>query len=153
MDNSFLESLKTAGASSAEVAKDFGNRFKAERQQQAQQAKAERVARAADVPVAAEGEKSFIDKLTETVRELGETVVSAANETFESESFARARQDVTAAFEEGREGVTEAISNAKEKRATPNKAAETAPQAPLDENIVEGEVVDDDNSNPFGSAS
>ncbi|MFS0010332.1 hypothetical protein ACL1HK_07345 [Corynebacterium striatum] len=153
MDNSFLESLKTAGASSAEVAKSFGNRFKEERQQQAQQAKAERVARAADVPGAAEGEKSFIDKVTETVRELGETVVSAANETFESESFARARQDVTAAFEEGREGVTEAISNAKEKRATPNKAAETAPQAPLDENIVEGEVVDDDNSNPFGSAS
>ena len=79
MANSFVNSLKTAGASSLEAAKDFSSRVKAEHAQQPKP------------------EGSFLDKVTGTARGLGESVSNAAGEVRDSEALARARKDFNAA--------------------------------------------------------
>ena len=115
---SVFDSIKNAGTSAFDVAKDFGGRFKEERQNLAQSAQADRIARAADAAGMGDGtskEESFLDRVTSTAKNIGESVSSAARETRNSESFEKAREDFSTAFTETREGVEEAISNAKEK--------------------------------------
>lgn len=81
---SVFDSIKNAGSSAFDVAKDFGGRFKEERQIQAQNAQADRIARAADAAGMGDGtakEESFFDRVTTTAKNLGESVSSAARET------------------------------------------------------------------------
>ncbi|AMO88837.1 hypothetical protein WM42_1099 [Corynebacterium simulans] len=125
MANSFVNSLKTAGASGLEAAKDFSSRVKAEHAQQPKP------------------EGSFLDKVTGTARGLGKSVSNAAGEVRDSEAFARARKDFNAAYEEGREGVESAISSVKEKRSGSTSA---------NGNIIDGEVIAEGEENPFGPA-
>lgn len=125
MANSFVNSLKTAGASSLEAAKDFSSRVKAEHAQQLKP------------------EGSFLDKVTGTARGLGESVSNAAGEVRDSEAFARARKDFNAAYEEGRAGVENAIASVKEKRSGSTSA---------NGNIIDGEVIGEGEENPFGPA-
>ena len=149
---SVFDSIKNAGTSAFDVAKDFGGRFKEERQNLAQSAQADRIARAADAAGMGDGtskEESFLDRVTSTAKNIGESVSSAARETRNSESFEKAREDFSTAFTETREGVEEAISNAKEKRAA-ERAEGQEPQCPRNpyspkpnDNIIDGEVVDE----------
>ena len=81
---SVFDSIKNAGSSAFDVAKDFGGRFKEERQNQAQSAQADRIARAADEAGMGDGtakEESFFDRVTSTAKNIGESVSSAARET------------------------------------------------------------------------
>ena len=78
---SVFDSFKNAGSSAFDVAKDFGGRFKEERQQQAQDAQADRIARAADKAGMGSGtakEESFLDRVTTTAKNFGDSVSSAA---------------------------------------------------------------------------
>ena len=131
---SVFDSIKNAGSSAFDVAKDFGGRFKEERQNQAQSAQADRIARAADEARMGDGtakEESFFDRVTSTAKNIGESVSSAARETRNSESFEKAREDFTTAFNETREGVQGAINNAKEQRAEGKHAQQPQePQSP-----------------------
>lgn len=149
---SVFDSIKNAGTSAFDVAKDFGGRFKEERQNQAQSAQADRIARAADAAGMGDGtakEESFFDRVTSTAKNLGESVSSAARETRNSASFEKAREDFTTAFNETRDGVEEAINNAKEKRAA-ERAEGPEPKGPRNpyspkpnDNVIDGEVVDE----------
>ena len=148
---SVFDSIKNAGSSAFDVAKDFGGRFKEERQRQAQSAQADRIARAADASGMGDGtakEESFIDRVTSTAKDLGESVSSAARETRKSESVEKARTDFNTAFNETRDGVQRAINNAKEQRA--ERAETQEPQGPRNpyapkqnDNIIDGEIVDE----------
>ena len=148
---SVFDSVKNAGSSAFDVAKDFGGRFKEERQNQAQNAQADRIARAADAAGMGDGtakEESFFDRVTSTAKNLGESVSSAARETRNSESFVKAREDFNTAFTETREGVQSAINNAKEQRAAGQQPQE--PQSPRNpyaakpnDDVIDGEVVDE----------
>lgn len=148
---SVFDSIKNAGSSAFDVAKDFGGRFKEERQNQAQNAQADRIARAADAAGMGDGtakEESFFDRVTSTAKNLGESVSSAARETRNSESFVKAREDFNTAFAETREGVQSAINNAKEQRAAGQQPQE--PQSPRNpyapkpnDDVIDGEVVDE----------
>ncbi len=151
---SVFDSIKNAGSSAFDVAKDFGGRFKEERQNQAQSAQADRIARAADEAGMGDGtakEESFFDRVTSTAKNIGESVSSAARETRNSESFEKAREDFTAAFNETREGVQGAINNAKEQRAEGKHAQQPQePQSPRNpyaqkpnDDVIDGEVVDE----------
>ena len=157
---SVFDSFKNAGSSAFDVAKDFGGRFKEESQQQAQDAQADRIARAADKAGMGTGtakEESFLDRVTTTAKNFGDSVSSAARETRNSESFQKARTDLTSAFDEAREGVQEAVNNAKERRAEGQQSSGQAgatgsadplnpyaqKQQPKDNNIIDGEVVDE----------
>ena len=145
---SVFDSFKNAGSSAFDVAKDFGGRFKEERQNQAQSAQADRIARAADAAGMGDGtakEESFFDRVTSTAKNLGESVSSAARETRNSASFEKAREDFTTAFNETRDGVEEAINNAKDKRAesqTPQSPRNPYSPKPKD-NVIDGEVIDE----------
>ena len=146
-----FDSIKNAGSSAFDVAKDFGGRFKEERQNQAQSAQADRIARAADEAGMGDGtakEESFFDRVTSTAKSLGESVSSAARETRNSESFEKAREDFNNAFTETREGVQGAINNAKERRSAGQQPQE--PQSPRNpyaqkpnDDVIDGEVVDE----------
>ena len=148
---SVFDSIKNAGSSAFDVAKDFGGRFKEERQNQAQSAQAYRIARAADEAGMGDGtakEESFFDRVTSTAKSLGESVSSAARETRNSESFEKAREDFNNAFTETREGVQGAINNAKERRSAGQQPQE--PQSPRNpyeqkpnDDVIDGEVVDE----------
>ncbi|KKO80474.1 hypothetical protein WU87_04725 [Corynebacterium minutissimum] len=151
---SVFDSIKNAGSSAFGVAKDFGGRFKEERQNQAQSAQADRIARAADEAGMGDGtakEESFLDRVTSTAKNIGESVSSAARETRNSESFEKAREDFTTAFNETREGVQGAINNAKEQRAEGKHAQQPQePQSPRNpyaqkpnDDVIDGEVVDE----------
>ena len=151
---SVFDSIKNAGSSAFDVAKDFGGRFKEECQNQAQSAQADRIARAADEAGMGDGtakEESFFDRVTSTAKNLGESVSSAARETRNSESFEKAREDFNTAFTETREGVQGAINNAKEQRAEGKHAQQPQePQSPRNpyapkpnDDVIDGEVVDE----------
>ena len=148
---SVFDSIKNAGSSAFDVAKDFGGRFKEERQRQAQSAQADRIARAADASGMGDGtakEESFLDRVTSTAKDLGESVSSAARETRNSESFVKAREDFNTAFNETRDGVQGAINNAKDQRAerpgTQEPQGPRNPYAPKqNDNIIDGEIVDE----------
>lgn len=151
---SVFDSIKNAGSSAFDVAKDFGGRFKEERQNQAQSAQADRIARAADEAGMGDGtakEESFLDRVTSTAKNIGESVSSAARETRNSESFEKAREDFNTAFNETREGVQGAINNAKEQRAEGKHAQQPQePQSPRNpyapkpnDDVIDGEVVDE----------
>ena len=93
-------------------------------------------------------EESFFDRVTSTAKNIGESVSSAARETRNSESFEKAREDFTTAFNETREGVQGAINNAKEQRAEGKHAQQPQnpgnPYAPKQNNdVIDGEVVDE----------
>lgn len=151
---SVFDSIKNAGSSAFDVAKDFGGRFKEERQNQAQSAQADRIVRAADEAGMGDGtakEESFFDRVTSTAKSLGESVSSAARETRNSESFEKAREDFNTAFNETREGVQSGINNVKEQRAEGKHVQQPQePQSPRNpyapkpnDDVIDGEVVDE----------
>ncbi|MDO5031912.1 CGLAU_01105 family protein [Corynebacterium sp.] len=153
---SVFDSIKNAGASALDVAKDFGDRFKEERQNQAQSAQADRIVRNNG---GAEKEESLLDRISATAKNLGDSVSAAAEGTRKSEAFDKARADFNSAVAESREGMQEAVNSAKERANQRKEGAEspqgtTAAQTPQAPNpyqpkaeeapIIDGEVVSED---------
>ncbi|WP_312714869.1 CGLAU_01105 family protein [Corynebacterium flavescens] len=153
---SLTDSLKEAGSSAFEVAKEFGGHLKADRAKQAE-----------DEP-AGEGtgnsSDNVFDKVSSTAKDLGATLKAAAEATRTSEAFADAKGKINTAYNETREGVSEAYKSAKErsqraegnatpdgpsaKTGNPSKTDGTAADgsaSPVEE-ILEGEVIETDHT-------
>ncbi|MDK8679734.1 CGLAU_01105 family protein [Corynebacterium accolens] len=128
-----FDSLKEAGASALNTAKDFGGRLQEERENQGAQV--------------SQGDKDgMLDKATTTAKQWGASIKKAAEETRESEAFSEAKDKFADAYQETREGVKDAYGYAQErvnekKNAPRNGNSATADK---DDNIIDGEVIDTD---------
>ena len=144
-----FDSLKEAGASALNTAKDFGGRLQEERENQGA---------GAQDPL---GDKDgMLDKATTTAKQWGASIKKAAEETRDSEAFSEAKDKFADAYQETREGVKDAYGYAQEsrglgdvyKRQAQERVNEkkNAPKngnsaaADKDDNIIDGEVIDTD---------
>ena len=128
-----FDSLKEAGASALNTAKDFGGRLQEERENQGAQAP--------------QGDKDgMLDKATTTAKQWGASIKKAAEETRDSEAFSEAKDKFADAYQETREGVKDAYDYAQErvneKKNAPKNGNSAA--ADKDDNIIDGEVIDTD---------
>ena len=133
-----FDSLKEAGASALNTAKDFGGRLQEERENQGTQG-----AGAQD----SQGEKDgMLDKATTTAKQWGASIKKAAEETRDSEAFSEAKDKFADAYQETREGVKDAYDYAQErvneKKNAPKNGNSAAAES--DDNIIDGEVIDTD---------
>ena len=133
-----FDSLKEAGASALNTAKDFGGRLQEERENQGAQGTG------AQAP---QGDKDgMLDKATNTAKQWGASIKKAAEETRDSEAFSAAKDKFADAYQETREGVKEAYDYAQErvneKKNAPKNGNSAA--ADKDDNIIDGEVIDTD---------
>lgn len=133
-----FDSLKEAGASALNTAKDFGGRLQEERENQGA-----RGAGAQDP----QGEKGgMLDKATTTAKQWGASIKKAAEETRDSEAFSEAKGKFADAYQETREGVKDAYDYAQErvneKKNAPKNGNSAAAES--DDNIIDGEVIDTD---------
>lgn len=133
-----FDSLKEAGASALNTAKDFGGRLQEERENQGAQG-----AGAQDP----QGDKDgMLDKATTTANQWGASIKKAAEETRDSEAFSEAKDKFADAYQETREGVKDAYGYAQErvneKKNAPKNGNSAA--ADKDDNIIDGEVIDTD---------
>ena len=95
-----FDSLKEAGASALNTAKDFGGRLQEERENQGAQGAG------AQGP---QGDKDgMLDKATNTAKQWGASIKKAAEETRDSEAFSEAKDKFADAYQETREGVKDA---------------------------------------------
>lgn len=128
-----FDSLKEAGASALNTAKDFGGRLQEERENQGAQGP--------------QGENDgMLDKATTTAKQWGASIKKAAEETRDSEAFSEAKDKFADAYQETREGVKDAYDYAQErvneKKNAPKNGNSAA--ADKDDNIIDGEVIDTD---------
>lgn len=128
-----LESLKTAGASAVDVAKNFGENFKEERE-------AKKDGQAAEATQSEDS--SLLNKVTNIAKSYGGTVLSAAESTRSSEAFSEAKEKISEALSETKDGVSEAVSTAKERREASKEAKDSSSSNGPD--IIEGEVISTD---------
>ncbi|MDK4295371.1 CGLAU_01105 family protein [Corynebacterium accolens] len=133
-----FDSLKEAGASALNTAKDFGGRLQEERENQGVQGAG------AQGP---QGENDgMLDKATTTAKQWGASIKKAAEETRDSEAFSEAKDKFADAYQETREGVKDAYDYAQErvneKKNAPKNGNSAA--ADKDDNIIDGEVIDTD---------
>lgn len=154
-NNKVFDSIKNAGASAFEVAKDFSGRLKEDRATKADAAGADSATQeAADQAAknAEDGKESFIDRATGVAKDWGESIKRAADGTRESETFSEAKGKIGAAYQESRTAVGEAVDKAKERRAEKNSATAGAGDNIKDDraadDIIEGEVVEGGEHNP-----
>lgn len=99
-----FDSLKEAGASALNTAKDFGGRLQEERENQGAQGAG------AQAP---QGDKDgMLDKATTTAKQWGASIKKAAEETRDSEAFSEAKDKFADAYKETREGVKDAYDYA-----------------------------------------
>lgn len=130
-----FDSLKEAGASALNTAKDFGGRLQEERENQGA---------GAQDPL---GDKDgMLDKATTTAKQWGASIKKAAEETRDSEAFSAAKDKFADAYQETREGVKDAYDYAQErvneKKNAPKNGNSAAAES--DDNIIDGEVIDTD---------
>ncbi|WP_411702833.1 CGLAU_01105 family protein [Corynebacterium sp. LaCa142] len=132
-----FDSLKEAGASALNTAKDFGGRLQEERENQGVRGAG------AQGPL---GEKDgMLDKATNTAKQWGASIKKAAEETRDSEAFSAAKDKFADAYQETREGVKDAYGYAQERvneKNAPKNGNSAA--ADKDDNIIDGEVIDTD---------
>ena len=133
-----FDSLKEAGASALNTAKDFGGRLQEERENQGAQGTG------AQAP---QGDKDgMLDKGTNGGKQWGESSKKGAEETRDSEAFSAAKDKFADAYQETREGVKDAYGYAQErvneKKNAPKNGNSAA--ADKDDNIIDGEVIDTD---------
>lgn len=133
-----FDSLKEAGASALNTAKDFGGRLQEERENQGVQGTG------AQDP---QGDKGgMLDKATTTAKQWGASIKKVAEETRDSEAFSEAKDKFADAYKETREGVKDAYDYAQErvneKKNAPKNGNSAA--AGTDDNIIDGEVIDTD---------
>lgn len=133
-----FNSLKEAGASALNTAKDFGGRLQEERENQG--------AQGAGAQVSQGDKEGMLDKATTTAKQWGASIKKAAEETRESEAFSEAKGKFADAYQETREGVKDACGYAQErvneKKNAPKNGNSAA--ADKDDNIIDGEVIDTD---------
>lgn len=130
-----FDSLKEAGASALNTAKDFGGRLQEERENQGA---------GAQDPL---GDKDgMLDKATTTAKQWGASIKKAAEETRDSEAFSEAKDKFADAYQETREGVKDAYGYAQERVNEKKNAPENGNSAAADkdDNIIDGEVIDTD---------
>ena len=99
-----FDSLKEAGASALNTAKDFGGRLQEERENQG--------AQGAGAQVSQGDKEGMLDKATTTAKQWGASIKKAAEETRESEAFSEAKGKFADAYQETREGVKDAYGYA-----------------------------------------
>ncbi|MER0070793.1 CGLAU_01105 family protein [Corynebacterium sp. KPL2850] len=133
-----FNSLKEAGASALNTAKDFGGRLQEERENQGAQGAG------AQGP---QGENDgMLDKATTTAKQWGASIKKAAEETRDSEAFSEAKDKFADAYKETSEGVKDAYDYAQErvneKKNAPKNGNSAAAES--DDNIIDGEVIDTD---------
>lgn len=144
-----LESLKNAGTSAAGVAKEFSQRLREDRE--ASQAEAAGFASAAQSTGAeATGKDSLLNKATAIAKDLGGSVLRAAEATSQTPQFAEAKERIGEAAKTTRAGLAEAYGTAKANREAKKTAVEeTTPGAHGSEtagkaDIIDGEVISTD---------
>lgn len=148
-----LESLKTAGASAAGVAKEFSQRLREDRE--VSKAEAAGFASATQATGAeTKGDASILDKVTAVAKDLGGSVKRAAEATAQTPQYAEAKERIGEAAKTTKVGVTEAYGTAKANReakkaskggaatgTATGTAGATGSETPGKTDIIDGEVI------------
>ncbi|MBK4137101.1 hypothetical protein GWO52_01120 [Corynebacterium macginleyi] len=138
-----FDSLKEAGASALNTAKDFGGRLQEERENQGLQGVR---AQGADAQASQGDNDGMLDKATNTAKRWGASIKKAAEETRESEAFSETKDKFADAYRKTREGVKDAYDYAQKRVNEKNNAPQNGNSAAADkdDNIIDGEVIDTD---------
>ncbi|WP_234461327.1 CGLAU_01105 family protein [Corynebacterium macginleyi] len=96
-----FDSLKEAGASALNTAKDFGGRLQEERDNQGLQGAR---AQGADAQASQGDNDGMLDKATNTAKRWGASIKKAAEETRESEAFSETKDKFADAYRKTRGG-------------------------------------------------
>lgn len=142
----FVETLKSAGASAVNVAKDFAGNFKEDRQVKGATNSAATDASNFATDSAAPKDDSILSKVAATAKDLAGSATRAAKETSQSPEFAEAKERFGEAFESTKTEVSGKVNEAKARREAKKNGAAT-PQADANAekepntDIIDGEVI------------